>query len=154
MATTLRNYLKHCGIDYEEVRHPREVTMSRVAERAHIHGRKLAKAVLIKSDSGYSLAVVPSTCRVDLAHLSDLMHERLGLATEKEVEARFRDCEPGALPPLGEPYGMKVFLDDALFDQPDIYFEAGDHRTLIHMSGQDFTRLMDGAGHGRIATHM
>lgn len=154
MAKSLRSYLKQRGIDYEEVRHPREVTMSRVAERAHIHGHKLAKAVLIKSDSGYSLAVVPSTCRVDLAHLSGLLHERLGLATEQEIETCFADCEPGALPPLGEPYGMKVTLDSALFEQPDIYFEAGDHRTLIHMSGQDFTRLMDGSNRGHIGAHM
>jgi Ala-tRNA(Pro) deacylase len=154
MATSLRSYLKNRGIDYEEVRHPREVSMSRVAERTHIHGEKLAKAVLIKSDSGFSLAVVPSTCRVDLARLSGLLQERLGLATEEEIERHFLDCEVGALPPLGEPYGVKVFLDDTLFEQPDIYFEAGDHRTLIHMSGEDFGRLMEGAGRGRISRHM
>lgn len=154
MATTLHHYLKVRGIDYEEVKHPREISMSRVAERAHIHGAKLAKAVLIKSDSGYRLAVVPSTCKVDLARLSSLMHERLGLATEKEIEHRFVDCEMGALPPLGEPYGMKVFLDDQLSELPDVYFEAGDHKTLIHMSGQDFGRLMEGSERGRISRQM
>ncbi|GMV63253.1 MAG: hypothetical protein AMXMBFR74_24210 [Parvibaculum sp.] len=83
-----------------------------------------------------------------------MLDERIGLATEAEIESCFRDCDAGALPPLGEPYGMKVCYDDAVATQPEIYFEAGDHKTLVHMSGANFARLMGNASHGSIARHM
>lgn len=154
MSMKLFNYLRDSGVDYEEVRHPREVSASRIAEKVHVAGDRLAKAVLVKGDSGFRIAVVPSTCRVDLAGLSHMLNERIGLATEDEIETRFRDCDAGALPPLGEPYGMKVCVDETLREQPDIYFEAGDHKTLVHMSGEDFARLMGEAEHGHIARHI
>ena len=41
--------------------------------------------------------------------------------------ALFKDCEFGAVPPLGLAYGMSTVIDDCLSEQPEIYFEAGDH---------------------------
>lgn len=154
MAMTLREYLRSLDIDYEEVRHPREVTSNRVAQQAHVAGDQLAKAVLIKCDSGYRIAVVPATCKTDLGELSHMLHERLGLAQEEEIVESFSDCDAGALPPLGQAYGIPVCVDDALLEQPDIYFEAGDHETLIHMRGSDFSRLMANAEHGHFSRHM
>lgn len=154
MAMTMRDYLKDSGIWYEELHHPREVTASRIAETAHVTGDRMAKAVMLKGDSGYRLAVIPSTCKVDLHELSHLLHERLGLATEDEIRDSFTDCDVGALPPMGHLYGMKVCLDDRLRHQPDIYFEAGDHETLIHVKGQDFERLMTHADYGQFGRHM
>lgn len=154
MAMTMQGYLKKSGIWYEELHHPREVTASRIAETAHVAGDRLAKAVMLKGDSGYRLAVLPSTCKVDLHELSHMLRERIGLATEDEMRATFPDCDIGALPPMGHLYGMKVCLDEGLRHQPDIYFEAGDHETLVHMRGGDFERLMAGAEHGQFGRHM
>lgn len=154
IAMTMREYLRGCGVRYEEIRHPYEVSSSRVAQKAHVHGDQVAKAVLVKSDSGYRIVVVPSTCRTDLGKLSHLLHERLGLATEDEIVEIFEDCDPGALPAIGQAYGIRVCVDDDLLRQPDVYFEAGDHETLIHMSGEEFARLMEGADHGHFSRHM
>jgi Ala-tRNA(Pro) deacylase len=55
------------------------------------------------------------------------------------------------VPPLGQAYGVPVIWDDALSACPDIYFEAGDHRDLVHMSGQAFRTLMANADHARIS---
>jgi Ala-tRNA(Pro) deacylase len=34
-----------------------------------------------------------------------------------------------------------------------VYFEGGDHRALIHMSGDDFRRLMTDVPQGHISYH-
>lgn len=154
MAMSMRDYLKDSGLWYEELHHPREVTASRIAQTAHVAGDRLAKAVMIKGDTGYRLAVLPSTRKVDLHELSHMLRERIGLATEDEVRTAFADCDSGALPPLGQVYGLKVCLDDSLRQQPDIYFEAGDHETLVHMKGRDFESLMRNAEHGQFGRHM
>ena len=112
------------------------------------------RGVLIKGDSGYRILVVPSTCRVDLNEISHQFHERLGLATESEIRDVFADCDPGAVPTLGQAYGIRVCYDDVLAAQPDIYLEAGDHETLVHINGGEFSRLMADAEHGHFSRHM
>ena len=68
---------------------------------------------------------------------------------EEQVETLFLDCEPGSVPALGAAYGLNVVVDDSLAQQPDIYFEGGDHANLVHISGTSFQKLMKDARHGR-----
>ena len=37
---------------------------------------------------------------------------------------------------------MEVIMDDSLENCPDVYFEAGDHKDLIHVRGPAFLQLM------------
>jgi Ala-tRNA(Pro) deacylase len=39
-------------------------------------------------------------------------------------------------------------------EEPDVYFEAGDHRGLVHISGAEFRKLMTGVPHGDISRHV
>ena len=57
------------------------------------------------------------------------------------------------MPPLPEADAVEAFIDDSLEQQPDVYLEGGDHRSLIHMSGEQFRSLMQGVRHAPIATH-
>jgi Ala-tRNA(Pro) deacylase len=41
-----------------------------------------------------------------------------------------------------------------LIGTPDIYFEAGDHVALVHVTGKDFLRLMANAPRGEISHHV
>ena len=97
------------------------------------------------------MAVLPSTCHVRLGKLSREMNRKLRLATEDELARLFADCETGAVPPLGLAYGMPTIVDDALGEQSDIYCEAGDHETLLHMNRDAFMALMEHAHHARFA---
>jgi Ala-tRNA(Pro) deacylase len=49
---------------------------------------------------------------------------------------------------------MPTYLDESLIGHPDVYFEAGDHEELIHMSTDQFLELMDGAERARFAHHI
>lgn len=151
VSSSLRSFLDAQGIQYEVLEHPRSVSAPRTAAAAHVPGARLAKSVLLEDEQGYVVAVVPSTRRVDLARLHRHTHRMLGLAVEEEIAALFEDCDPGAIPAVGAAYGIKTVVDDSLRDQPDIYFEAGDHEALIHLSQQQFNSLMSGADHGSIS---
>jgi Ala-tRNA(Pro) deacylase len=76
------------------------------------------------------------------------------MATERELANIFRDCDVGAIPVLGQAYGLDVVMDDCLCDRTDIYFESGDHEDLIHMRGDEFESLMRGAQHGEFSRHI
>jgi Ala-tRNA(Pro) deacylase len=97
--------------------------------------------------------VVPATDHVDLGALHRRWGRELGLATEAEVAKLFADCEPGAVPPLGQLYGLETILDEAFAEAEDVYFEGGDHRALVHVNGSDFLKLMGDTPRARICLH-
>jgi Ala-tRNA(Pro) deacylase len=88
------------------------------------------------------MAVLPSTRSVHLGHLGKELDRRLRLATEGELAHAFPDCRLGAIPPLGAAYGMRTVIDDSVEVQPEVWFEAGDHEHLIHMSAEQFIAVI------------
>jgi Ala-tRNA(Pro) deacylase len=93
---------------------------------------------------------VPSNRRLDTEAVADLMQCRLELADEGDFPMLFRDCRPGAVPAIGEAYGVETIIDDAIDDASDVYFEAGDHENLVHVTHRAFAELMAHAWHGHI----
>ena len=71
-----------------------------------------------------------------------MLGKRLGLASEDEVAKLFEDCDRGAVPPIGAAYGVPVVIEEGLVNAPEVYFEGGDHATLVHVSGEAFRKLM------------
>jgi Ala-tRNA(Pro) deacylase len=46
------------------------------------------------------------------------------------------------MPPFGNLYGMRVFVDESLSRDKEIAFNAGCHRELVRMPWDDFNRLV------------
>ena len=61
---------------------------------------------------------------------------------EDELQDLFEDCSFGAVPALGQVYGLPVIWDQSLLKMDDIYFEGGDHKNLIHLDHGSFMQLM------------
>jgi Ala-tRNA(Pro) deacylase len=153
IAATVQRYLSDCGVDYDLVEHPRTVSSSRTAQAGHVPGDRLAKAVVLKCEGGYAMAVVPASRHIRLGDVQDYLNRPVGLATEDEVGKLFGDCDLGAIPPVGRAYGLDVIVDDSLAAQPEIYFESGDHMNLVHVNAMAFKRLMADARHGSFSRH-
>ncbi len=154
VAMTLQEYLDRWGVEYDVLRHRHSSSSLETAEAAHIPGAKLAKCVMTEDYRGYLMVVVPADHQVAFDLLDEALDRRLELATEEELEDLFSDCEIGAIPPLGEAYGIDVALDESLANCDEVFFEAGNHNELIHLSGEDFRDLMVGARRGRFSAHL
>ena len=154
VATTLREYLNRWGVEYEVVPHMHTNSSLETAEAAHVSGDKLAKCVMTEDYRGYLMVVVPASHEVEFSLLDEQLDRRLELATEEELADIFDDCELGAIPPLGEAYGVDVAVDRRLAECDDVYFEAGDHAELLHLRGEDFRDLMAGAEQGNYSRHL
>ncbi len=147
VAITLQHYLDGMGVEYEVVAHPYADNGMDTAARAHIPPDKLAKSIMLEDEGGYLMAVCPASRRIKLGELYREINRRLEFADEAELADMFGDCVLGAVPPVGELYGVDVLVDTELYMQPDIYFEAGDHVELIHVSADNFQKLMSSAEH-------
>ncbi|MEP3244860.1 MAG: YbaK/EbsC family protein [Sneathiella sp.] len=153
MATSLETYMLNAGIEYDLVHHKPSSTIAGAARNAHIRKDCVAKAVVLKDDKGFALAVIPSMTQLSLRKAKEMTHRDFSLSSEEEFSPLFDDCSIGAVPPIGNAYGMRVLLDESLEEETDIYFEAGDHENLVHVTDWDFEILMRGAEVGEICRH-
>ncbi|MCB1784849.1 MAG: YbaK/EbsC family protein [Chromatiaceae bacterium] len=154
IATTLQEFLESRGVAYDIVEHPHTDSAMRAAESAHVPGDQVAKPVLLGDDHSYLLAVIPATHRLELDRLNQMLARSLEMLPEDEIEATFSDCERGAIPAIGEAYGVDVVIDPSLMHQPDVYFESGDHEHLVHMDGEVFRQLMEHAPRAHVSHHL
>ena len=147
ISQELRSYMDQCGVAFEEVPHAHTLQAAKAAEASHISGKRVAKAVLVRVGDGYMLAVLPSSKQVRFEELGRVLGRDVSLADERESVTLFPGCALGALPPIGAAFGLQTVLDDELLAADDVYFEGGDHRTLVHVDGADWRRLVRDAGH-------
>ncbi len=141
-TTKLRDLLKANRVAHEVIRHPVAFTATSVAGAAHIPGREMAKTVVVELDGQHVLAVVPATRKVDLERLRDATGAlTVALPDERAFAAEFPECEPGAMPPFGNLYGLKTFVEPHLAADAQIAFNAGTHTEVVRMAYEDFERL-------------
>lgn len=140
----MRAFLDDNGIKYVTFHHSPAYTAQEVAQSAHISGKNVAKVVILKIDDTLAMAVVPASHQVHLESLKGAATaNKVELANEQEFRDKFPDCEPGAMPPFGNLYGMNVFVSEALAADEAIVFNAGTHTELVGMAYQDFHRLVE-----------
>jgi len=148
VAATVEQYLKKHSVDYDLTAHAPTGSSHEVAEASHVREDHVAKAVIVKDSNGFVMIVIPASNWLDMDHLRKELNRDLHLVTEEELETLFTDCETGAVPPLGPAYGIETLLDESVKSLANVYFEAGDHETLVHVSGDNFKILLAGARHG------
>ena len=139
----LKEFLDSHHIKYVVISHSRACTAQEIAASAHIPGKELAKTVMVKLDGKMAMAVLPASNRVGLDLLKEVSgSKQVDLAAELEFRELFPECEPGAMPPFGNLYGMPVFVSEGLTKDEEIAFNAGSHTELIKLSYKDFERLV------------
>ena len=151
ISDKVKTTLESLDIDYDLVTHPHTSSSRETAAAAGVREDHVAKAVLLKDDSGYLLCVIPGNSRVRFHSLQAELNRALELAPETEAEQLFSDCDPGAIPCTGTAYGIETVVDEALATLAFVYFESGDHEHLVRISGDDFSRLMSGLRHGHFS---
>ena len=153
IAPTLHKYLAAESIQYDEIPHVLTMTSARTAQACHVSGDRLAKAIVLRRDGGYMLAVLPASHHLRLADLRERLGDDVDMASESEVNELFMDCAHGAVPAAGRCYGLDLIVEESIQKEPEVYMEAGDHETLLHMSRTQFARLTADAMHGRFSLH-
>ena len=156
IANKLEAYLQQQNVLYEVVTHPHSSYSMETAEMAHVPGDALAKGVLVTDEAGYLLMVLPADYEIELDTLHKMLQQEVGLVKEATLAEVFDDCELGAVPPIGMAYGIKTIWDpkSSLGKQDVVYFEAGDHDSLVRVSGEQFHELMADAERGEFSHHI
>ncbi len=153
IAPTLVKELSKHGIAYDIINHSYANSSLHAANLARIPAEKMVKPVVLEDDMGYVMALVPANQYLKINELNMVLNRNMGLANETELNYVFTDCERGAIPPVGEAYGMTTVVDYGLEECNDVYIEAGNHTDLLHLSGSGFRKLVENSRHASICMH-
>jgi Ala-tRNA(Pro) deacylase len=142
IPSSVSDYLDRNRARYSVMPHPPAYTAQQEASAAHVPGHAWAKSVVCFADDEPILAVVPAPCSVHLDRLQHAAGARsIRIAQETEFAPLYRDCELGAMPPLGPLWQQRVFVDSRLTRDPEVVFDGGSHRDAIRMAYREFERL-------------
>jgi len=152
IAAKLGAHLARKQIQFDLAPHRRTNDAMSSANASHVSPDCLAKGVVFRAKDGYFLAVLPASQRIRRSMLDAVVGESCVMATEQELDQLFEDCAHGAVPPVGECYGLDVIVEPSLCGSPNIYFEGGDHKTLVHVSQAQFAQLSENARRAHFST--
>jgi Ala-tRNA(Pro) deacylase len=137
----LERFLREQGVGFEVTEHRKAFTAQQVAASEHVPGRTFAKVVMVRADEDLVMLVLPAPAMVDLGKVADVLgKEQARLASEREFAETFPDCEPGAMPPFGNLYGVPVYVDDTMGRSEHVVFQAGVHTLTMSVPYVGFER--------------
>lgn len=140
-AIRVRQFLEACQVTFQEVGHTRAVGAQRLAHMEHETGWRVAKPVMLKLGSHIVMAVVPAPVQVDLEKVKmALGRDDVTVAREDEFASLFPDCEIGAEPPVGPPYGIPMYMDRSLRLDPYLILRDGTHEGTLKVETNAFVR--------------
>ena len=141
-AQKLKQMLDQRSIKYISINHSPTYTARETAASTFVPRREFAKTIIVDLDGEKVMAVVSASRHVDLAGLRSLAGaNEARLVSEDEFKASFPDCEPGAMPPVGSLYDMRVFVDEMITEIDDLCFNAGSHEQILRMDCGDYMKL-------------
>lgn len=143
VSAAVTSFLNERKAPYVILTHPESHNAMQTAHAAHISPLQLVKSVVLWNGKQYLMAIVPAAHMLVLNWLNRDRSGRHRLATEAELSMLFEDCEKGAIPGFARAYNLTMLWDFALCEHEELYFEGGDHHTLIRMQRDDFVALLE-----------
>ena len=151
VSQQVREYLDSHHTAYQLLPHPLAFAAEQTAHELHVPDQQFAKAIVFRADDRPVMAVVPASKRVNVHALREaLKAKHLEMTPENELEKLCPECELGAFPPLGNLFGMDVWVDQSLTKSEEIIFNAGTHTEAVRLKYADFAELTH-AHRGRFA---
>ena len=138
----MEKYLRENDAGFQVETHEQAFTMQEVAAALHVPGNQVAKVVIVCADQEKVMLVLPAPYRMNVDLVRDLVGaKKVRLAKEDEFADLFPDCATGAMPPFGNLYGVPVYVDRSMAEEPDMVFRIGTHRETMKITYADFVRL-------------
>jgi Ala-tRNA(Pro) deacylase len=139
---SIDQFLHQARVPFTTFRHAPAFTAQEEAAVSHVPGHSWAKIVVCYLDDEPILAVLPAHLIVDLEALRHLAGaSAVRLARESEFSGLYPDCELGAMPPFGNLYLQRTFVDRSLVGEANMVFNGGTHTDAIRMHYEDFAEL-------------
>ena len=134
--------LENNNISYELKEHPPTPTSEDAAKHRNEPLEIGAKALILKTYKEFVMCIVSGAKKLDSKKLKNILNtKKLRFASREEV-IKVSNCIPGSVPPFGNLFSIKVFIDKSFLKNKFIAFNAGSLTKSIKMKKQDFLSLV------------
>jgi len=140
------NYLDKRGAKYAIVTHKKVYTAYDAAQTLRRKLDEIAKNLLVKTNKGFVLVLLPASKRLDLKKLKKLMNAKgkgiKKIEIPKEgVMVRIFKIKPGALGAFGSVHELEVYMDKNLQRVKKAIFPTGSFTDSVEMAMKEFEKL-------------
>jgi len=142
----IKNYLDKRGAKYAVVTHKKVYTAYDAAQTLKKKLDEIVKNLLIKTDKGFVLVLLPASKRLDLNKLKKLMNAK-GKGIKKVeipkegVMVRLLNVKPGALSAFGALHNLEVYMDKSMQKAKKAIFSSGSFTDSFEMATKEFEKL-------------
>jgi len=137
----LTKYLTASKKKYTLVEHKTVFTAYDLGQTLKRKLEEIAKTLLVKTDTGFTLVVVRANDRLNLVKLKKALGaKKLSIAKEGEM-AKTMKVKPGALTPFAGLHKLPLVVDRKLTNQTKVLFGSGSFEHSVEMKMKDFIAI-------------
>ncbi len=137
----LLRILESNKIRYKIIPHKVVFTAYDLAQTLKIDLKRVTKTLVLKTDKGYCLAVLPGNLKLDLNKFKKLFKfKKVSIVPEKEMVKKFK-IKPGAITPFASLYKIPLYLEKKIAVLDKCLFQSGSFQESIEMRVKDFIKL-------------
>lgn len=142
------NLLKENGLWFETFGHEPVHTSEEAAKiRDGYTLKQGAKALIVRvkitREKYFAMLVIPGDAKFSSEKVKKLLSAKdIRFATEIEVNEITGGIQTGGVPPFGNLFGLRVIVDQSLFSNEKIVFNAGDRSFSVAMKSADYKTLV------------
>lgn len=135
-------YLKKNKIKFEEVTHKKVYTAFDLSKTLKEKVEKITKTLVVKTDKGYAIIILPANKMVDLQKLKKLLSaKKIEIAKEKVMKEFFK-MKPGTMTPFAKLHkNVPLYLDKTLLKLRDVLMSAGSYTESLRLKVKDLIKL-------------
>jgi len=134
--------IRQRNVQYTVLSHDVTRTLEETADSITAPYAKMLRAVIMSDGERHVMAVLPVTHVLDFKAIQAKLGKELHVSSYHDFSEKFTCCEYGSVPPIGEPFGLPIFIDHSIAQLDEVYFEPGSHTVAVKMRGIDYIELV------------
>jgi Cys-tRNA(Pro) deacylase len=117
-------------------------TVPAAADALGVRPEQIVKSLVFNGKSGENvIAIVRGTAKVDRRKLSKATGLRKPKLAPPEVVHDVTGYKAGGTPPIGHRENLTVYMDDAVFDEPEVFAGGGEIDALLRIKPSTIKEL-------------
>jgi len=137
----IAKYLNEQRVKYKTIAHKVVYTARDIAATTKKKINEIAKVVLVKTDKGFALVIVPAGKYIDLAAVkATLKAKKIAMASEKDI-AKYLKTKVGLIHPFGNLYKIPTLIDKGFAKAKKMVASAESYTESVEIAIKDFEKL-------------
>ena len=139
-------------VKYEILKHRIVYTAFDKAKTLKVPEKIVGKTLILKTDGKLAMVLIPANKNLDLQKFKKLAKaKKIDFASERLIKNKFKGVKVGAIPPFGNLWGLRTFIDNSLMREKEIILNGGDYNFSIKISSNQLKKILPDAIFGNFS---